>query len=119
MLLEYPQLLGGVNFVVHHSKKMCNGIIFVHSCFIKSMPFIFRPNLVLKTGDLYMITEFACHGNMRDFLRSRRLPDSTSGYEKPLSHWQTAEKPLTYKDLISFAYQIARGMEYLASKKVR
>lgn len=35
-------------------------------------------------------------------------------YEKPLIQ----EKPLTEKDLISYAYQVARGMEFLSSKMV-
>ena len=69
------------------------------------------------SGPLYVIVEFAPHGNLRDFLRARRPPNST-GYEKPGLEKCTLNKPLTEKDLISFAYQIARGMEYLASRQV-
>lgn len=68
-----------------------------------------------------MIVEFAPHGNLKDFLRSRR---PCTDYEKPIIPTANYEKPLlrdkalTEKDLISFAYQIARGMEYLSSRMV-
>lgn len=63
-----------------------------------------------QDGPLYVIVEYADHGNLRDFLRKRR---PTSGYERP-----NGEKPpLSEKQLISFARQISRGMEYLGSKK--
>lgn len=67
-----------------------------------------------QDGPLYVIVEFALHGNLRDFLRKHR-PSSgyecTDGEEKEL-------KTLTQKDLVSYAFQVARGMEYLASRRV-
>lgn len=68
-----------------------------------------------QNGPLYVVVEFAPNGNLRDFLRSRRPPNST-GYEKPGLE-KTSDNQLTEKDLISFAYQIARGMDYLASRQ--
>ncbi|XP_043460823.1 fibroblast growth factor receptor homolog 1-like isoform X2 [Leptopilina heterotoma] len=65
-------------------------------------------------GPLYVVVEFAPHGNLRDFLRDHR---PSSGYELTISDDQKEKKTLTQKDLVSFAYQVARGMEYLASRR--
>lgn len=64
-----------------------------------------------QDGPLYVIVEYAPHGNLRDFLRKHRPNAYTdTPHEKE-------KQALTQKDLVSFAYQIARGMEYLASRK--
>ena len=65
-------------------------------------------------GPLYVIVEFAPHGNLRDFLKKHR-PISLSD----ASQVSRGVKPLTEKNLISYAYQVSRGMEYLSANKVR
>uniref|UniRef100_A0A8D8VDX5 receptor protein-tyrosine kinase n=1 Tax=Cacopsylla melanoneura TaxID=428564 RepID=A0A8D8VDX5_9HEMI len=67
-----------------------------------------------QDGPLYVIVEFAPHDNLRDFLRKHR---PSSGYESPLGSAYTNGNVLTEKDLISFAYQVANGMQYLQSRK--
>uniref|UniRef100_A0A915MVU6 receptor protein-tyrosine kinase n=1 Tax=Meloidogyne javanica TaxID=6303 RepID=A0A915MVU6_MELJA len=42
----------------------------------------------------------------------------TTGADHQLTHLQQPEKQLTLKDLVQFATEIARGMEFLASKKI-
>lgn len=69
-----------------------------------------------QDGPLYVIVEYAPHGNLKDFLKKNR----------PISEFEVSKfdddnkerKILTQKDLISFAFQVARGMEYLASRRV-
>lgn len=68
-----------------------------------------------RNGTLYVIVEYAPHGNLRDFLRMHR---PASGYEPAIGVNFKDDKSLSQKALISFAYQIARGMEYLASRRV-
>ncbi|CAH1393820.1 unnamed protein product [Nezara viridula] len=66
-------------------------------------------------GPLYVLVEFAPHGNLRDFLRQHR---PSSGYEPAIGEdIQDNRNVLTQKDLVSFAYQVARGMAYLSSKR--
>ncbi|XP_016997567.2 fibroblast growth factor receptor homolog 2 [Drosophila takahashii] len=71
-------------------------------------------------GPLWVIVEFAPHGNLKDFLKQNRpgAPQRRSdsdGYldDKPLIPAQH----LGEKELTKFAFQIARGMEYLASRR--
>ncbi|XP_071634074.1 fibroblast growth factor receptor homolog 1 isoform X3 [Temnothorax longispinosus] len=67
-----------------------------------------------QNGPLYVVVEFAPHGNLRDFLRDHR---PTAGYEPAIGQEPKERRTLTQKDLVSFAYQVARGMEYLASRR--
>ncbi|CAJ0962826.1 unnamed protein product [Ranitomeya imitator] len=66
-----------------------------------------------QDGPLYVIVEYASKGNLREYLRARRPPGMEYCYNPSCA----PEELLSFKDLVSCSYQVARGMEYLASKK--
>ncbi|XP_036163514.1 fibroblast growth factor receptor 2 isoform X5 [Myotis myotis] len=66
-----------------------------------------------QDGPLYVIVEYAAKGNLREYLRARRPPGMEYSYD--INH--VPEEQMTFKDLVSCTYQLARGMEYLASQK--
>lgn len=71
--------------------------------------------LFFAAGPLYVIVEYASKGNLREYLRARRPPGMEYSYDIA----RVSDEQLTFKDLVSCTYQVARGMEYLASQKVR
>lgn len=62
-------------------------------------------------GPVLVIVEYAPYGNLRDYLR-QHMPLNESVF------CEERQMALTYQSLVSFAYQVSRGMEYLASKKI-
>ncbi|KAK1883215.1 Fibroblast growth factor receptor 4, partial [Dissostichus eleginoides] len=68
-----------------------------------------------QDGPLYVLVEYASKGSLREYLRARRPP----GMDYTFDVTKVPEEQLTFKDLLSCAYQVARGMEYLASKRGR
>ncbi|XP_068186814.1 fibroblast growth factor receptor 4 [Antennarius striatus] len=66
-----------------------------------------------QDGPLYVLVEYASKGSLREYLRARRPP----GMDYTFDMTKVPEEQITFKDLLSCAYQVARGMEYLASKR--
>ena len=67
-----------------------------------------------RESELWVIIEYCSNGNFLQFLRNRR-----DIYE---TEWKGVSKDpnvqLTMTDLVVAAYQVARGMEFLASRLV-
>ena len=68
-----------------------------------------------KGNRLLVIMEYAPHGNLGDFLQSRRhMFEPVWGRTAVLD----PELDLNISHLVNFSYEVCRGMEFLASKKV-
>ncbi|XP_052564258.1 fibroblast growth factor receptor 3-like [Culex pipiens pallens] len=61
-----------------------------------------------QDGPPLIIVEYAAHGNLKDFLRRHQLSSDSTNSSKPT---------LTLNELVSFAYQVANGMNHLSSMK--
>jgi len=59
----------------------------------------------------YVIMEYVAKGKLQDFLRKSRA-------DHYYGNLHGSSQKLTSRDLTSFCYQIAKGMEYLSSRKV-
>ncbi|XP_055976589.1 proto-oncogene tyrosine-protein kinase receptor Ret [Sorex fumeus] len=81
-----------------------------------------------QDGPLLLIVEYAKYGSLRGFLRESRkagpgyVGGSSSGGSRGSRNSSYLDNPderaLTMGDLISFAWQISRGMQYLAEMKL-
>jgi len=69
-----------------------------------------------------VIMEFAPHGNLRDYLRQHDPSDHNDPcIQGPADIDDVISgdiKPLTYNDLLSFAVQVARGLQFLTERLV-
>ena len=68
----------------------------------------------VSLGYLYLAIEYAPHGNLLDFLRKSRVLETDPAFAIANSTAST----LSSQQLLHFAADVARGMDYLSQKQV-
>jgi serine/threonine protein kinase len=82
-------------------------------CNLVNMIGCYTPNLH-STGEVFLLLEFCNEGDLKDFLE-RKKKWIQKGFEaKPNNSF----KSFNSRQLLIFSFDIAKGMEYLASKRV-
>lgn len=71
-------------------------------------------SLPFAIGYLYLAIEYAPHGNLLDFLRKSRVLETDPAFAIANSTAST----LSSQQLLHFAADVARGMDYLSQKQV-
>uniref|UniRef100_A0A4W6CE05 receptor protein-tyrosine kinase n=1 Tax=Lates calcarifer TaxID=8187 RepID=A0A4W6CE05_LATCA len=67
-------------------------------------------------GPLMVIVEYCKHGNLSSYLKSKR--GEYSPYKvNDVQGFSSDDDHLTMEDLISYSFQVAKGMEFLSSRK--
>ena len=79
--------------------------------------------MFLTLGPFYLIVEHCEHGSLRSYLRKCRQNDNLYMHPgtppPPSGQSENDEDYLTSRDLLSFSWQIAKGMQYLSEMKVK
>ncbi|XP_066981585.1 proto-oncogene tyrosine-protein kinase receptor Ret-like isoform X1 [Macrobrachium rosenbergii] len=84
-----------------------------------------HPNVVkllgactLKGGPIYIIIEYCQYGSLRNYLKRSRHAEFENRVGSGPVEGTAADYNVTPKDILSFAWQISKGMAYLADMKL-
>ena len=76
----------------------------------------------MQGGPIYLIMEYAKYGSLRNYLRASRGCPSNDlrchSQASLLSSSVDSIEPISAKEVLSYAWQIAKGMDYLSEMKV-
>jgi proto-oncogene tyrosine-protein kinase Ret len=84
----------------------------------QSLQEVSHPNVVrllgacTRDGTPLLILEYCQFGSLWNYLRTSRNLDSVA------IEYENGVEPMTVKDILSFAWQICKGMSYLAENRV-